>query len=177
MFSEIEQEEIINKFLGDININETKKIIQKEIAKHNPIELVNLNLPSECLNLIQDYSIKCDCRKCDYLNRVMFVHTDKRYSACVKTNHFFTEFYKFPLEDKLKPHFKLSKKKYNLLQLIYQFKFDIGSLNIKYFIGEHYKDVDKVVKEFNEIIKFIYENDFTIIENIKLNYYPEIKWW
>ena len=45
MFSEIEQEEIINKFLDDININETKKLIKKEIAKHNfnPVELFHLN--------------------------------------------------------------------------------------------------------------------------------------
>ena len=32
-FTEIEQEEIINKFLDDININETEKLIKKELKK------------------------------------------------------------------------------------------------------------------------------------------------
>ena len=37
----------------------------------------------------------------------------------------------------------------------------------------HRKNEDKILKEFNEIIKFIYENNFTKFENVNLNYYPE----
>ena len=115
MFTEIEQEEITNKFLDDININETEKLIKKEIAKHNynPIELFHLNLPSNSLKLVNEYKIKCDCRTCNYLNRVMFVHTDERYNDRIKTHHFFEEFYRFPKEDELKQHFKLSRNKYS----------------------------------------------------------------
>ena len=177
MFSEIEQEEIINKFLDDININETEKIIKKEIAKHNynPIELFHLNLPSESLKLINDYGKGgCKCGKCIYLNRVMFIHTDERYNDRIKTHHFFSELYRFPEEDVLKRRFKLSKNKYWLFFNLFR-DMDVRKDIVKQGISAtyHRKNEDKVLKEFNEIIKFIYENNYTKFKDIKLNYYPE----
>ena len=176
MFTEIEQEEIIDKFLDDININETKKIIKKEIAKHsyNPIELFHLNLLSENLKLINEYKIKCDCRNCNYLNRVMFVHTDERYNDRVKQHHFFKELYRFPKEDELKQHFKLSKNKYGMFSALFS-GMDISKNIVRQSISANYhpKNIDKILKEFNRIIEFIYENNFTKFENVKLNYYPK----
>ena len=175
-FTEIEQEEIINKFLDDINVTETEKLIKKEIAKHNydPIELFHLNLPSESLKLINEYRMKCDCRKCNYLNRVMFVHTDERYNDRIKTLHFFEELYRFPKEDELKQHFQLSKNKYSLFSSLFS-GMDVRKDIVKQGIGANYhpKNKDKILKEFNEIIKFIYENNLTKFQGIKLNYYPE----
>ena len=57
MFSEIEQEEIINKSIDDININETEKLMKKEMKKHNynPVELFHLNLPNNAVKLINEY--------------------------------------------------------------------------------------------------------------------------
>ena len=112
-FTEIEQDEIINKFLDDININETKNN-KERIEKHNfdPIELFHLILPNNALKLINDYGKKgCGRSKCICLKRVMFVHTDERYNDRIKTHHFFEEFFRFPEEDELKKQFKLSKNK------------------------------------------------------------------
>ena len=176
-FTEIEQEEIIKKFLDDINITETENIIKKEIAKHNynPIELFHLNLPSESLKLINDYRIKCDCRKCVCLNHILFVHKDERWGHYVKPNYFFGELYRFPKKDELEQHFKLSKPKYRLFSGLFQDNMDLGKDMVIRAINANYhpKNVDKVLNEFNEIIKFIYENNFTKFENLRLNHYPE----
>ena len=176
-FTEIEQEEIIKKFLDDINITETKNIIKKEIAKHNynPIELFHLNLPSENFKLINEYGKGgCKCGKCIYLNRVMFIHTDERYNDRIKTHHFFKELYRFPEENELKRHFKLSKNKYSLFSSLFS-GMDVRKDMIICGISNNYhpKNVGKILKEFNEIIKFIYENNYTSFKNVKLNYYPE----
>ena len=151
-------------------------MIKKEIAKHNfdPIELFHLNLPSESLKLINEYRMKCDCRKCNYLNRVMFVHTNERYNDRIKTHHFFEEFYRFPKEDQLKQHFKLSKNKHRLFSSLFD-GMDVSKNIVRQSISNNYhpKNVDKMLKEFNEIIKFIYENKFTKFKDLKLNYHPE----
>ena len=54
---------------------------------------------------------------------------------------------------------------------------DDGKPDIIDRIRRHYhnKNVDKVLKEFNEVLKFIFENNYTKFEDVKLNYYPEIK--
>ena len=146
-FTEIEQEEIIKKFLDDINITETKNIIKKEIAKHNynPIELFHLNLPSENLKLINEYGKGgCKCGKCIYLNRVMFIHTDERYNDRIKTHHFFKELYRFPEENELKRHFKLSKNKYSMFSSLFS-GMDVSKDFVRQIISNNYhpKNVEK----------------------------------
>ena len=179
LFSENKQEkeeEIINKFLDDININETEKLIKKEIAKHNynPIELFHLNLPNNALKLINTYRMKCDCRKCDVLHHIMFVHKDERWSNYVKPIYFFGELYKFPEEDELKKHFKIGRK-YKMFCGLFQ-RFHYGKSNIIRMIeGRNIKySVEKSLKEFNEIIKFIYEHNYNKFEDIKL--YKLLSW-
>ena len=52
---------------------------------------------------------------------------------------------------------------------------DLGKNRVLQSIGANYhpKNEDKILKEFNAIIKFIYENNYTKFENLKSNYYPE----
>ena len=178
-FTEMEQEEIINKFLDDININETEKIIKKEIAKHNynPVELFHLNLPENALKLINEYGKGgCKCGKCIYLNRIMCAHKSESYSDRVKTNYFFERLYRFPEEDVLKRHFKLSKTKSMIFSSCFS-AMDLGKDKIFEIISSNYhrKNEGKVLKEFNEIIKSIYENNYTKFKDIKLNYYPQFQ--
>ena len=135
------------------------------------------NLPNNALKLIHDYGRRrCKCHKCIYLNRVLSNHKDELYRNRVKTNLFFLEFYSFPKEDELKRHFKLSQNKYWVLEGLF-YGMDDGKPDIIDRIRRHYhnKNVDKVLKEFNEVLKFIFENNYTKFEDVKLNYYPEIK--
>ena len=192
-FSEIEQEEIINKFLDDININETEKIIKKEIAKHNynPIELFHLNLPNNALKLINDYGKeKCKCEKCseyNYLINYQSVTTyqnqwqgRKRKLYHHKANWYFSKLYNFPDEETLKRQFKISKKKHHSLWFYFTYCIDAYD-ELEKGVYEHlskcitHYSKNKTIDELNKIMKFMYENNYNKYDNIKLNYYPQIK--
>ena len=193
MFSEIEQEEIINKFLDDININETEKIIKKEMKKHtyNPVELFRLNLPNNALKLINDYGkSKCLCNDCCNFYHIILAKNETTYRCKGKSrktywnkaNLYFSKLYIFPDEETIKKEFKINKKKYGLLDLLFscfitnydELQKDITQ-NVAEKITKLRYSVNKTIDELNTIMKYMYDNNYNKYEHIKLNYYPEIK--
>ena len=83
MFSEIEQEEIINDFLRVIDINDNRKLIKANIetCKTCKISLSNSYLfktfPSEIAQNICQYSFR-ECEGCKNVKKILEYKNDKR---------------------------------------------------------------------------------------------------
>ena len=75
MFSEIEQEEIINEFLNTIYVNDMCKIMDTKIRncpcklEDEKVELCKLNLPHNIINNICKLNYY-ECQDCQYLRRL-----------------------------------------------------------------------------------------------------------
>ena len=91
MFSEIEQEEIINEFLNQININDIKRTINRKIGmckeckfNYNNIQLYKTKLSENIIKHICKYNYK-ECYKCKRLRQLnTFVNID----TCNKSKEF-----------------------------------------------------------------------------------------
>ena len=72
MFSEIDQEEIINRFLDNIYVNDTFKIMKNDTLEcpckmeDEKVELAKLNLPNNLINNICKFNYQ-KCQDCKYL--------------------------------------------------------------------------------------------------------------
>ena len=75
MFSEIEQEEIINRFLDNIYVNDMYKIMKNKITicpcklEDEKIELSKLNLPNTIINTICKFNYN-ECQDCKCLREM-----------------------------------------------------------------------------------------------------------
>ena len=167
-FTEKEQEEIINKFLDDLNKNETEKILKHELSKHNYNSslLLYLKLPFNAIRLIKEYGErKCKCDNCIHLNQT--IDHANRYFSDVSTIYYFNELYKFPKEEELKLQFNLAPSRFKKYRSGFNSRLH-DPTRLKHFVPS------SQLKEFNDILKYIHEHNFTKYEHIKLSYYPEI---
>ena len=186
MFSEDEQEIIIYEFLNMISRKETAEYLKNKCAKCSEckftkqnMELYKLDLPNEVVKNICKMNYD-SCYRCHHSN-VFIQEVDKgRWWKPVDWS-LFTEYYEFPDEEDFNEKFP----KYNMefMEMIYdmmgdkEFKTkndvrvmidDIASeLNIKKY------NVSFKVKQFNKVMKWIYEMGLSTIH--PLNFYPELE--
>ena len=75
MFSEIEQEEIINRFLDNIYVNDMFKIMKTKITtcpcklEDEKVELSKFKLPNALINNICEFNYE-ECQDCKYLREM-----------------------------------------------------------------------------------------------------------
>ena len=126
--------------------------------------------------LIHDYgngqSLCNDC--CNFFSINKHAKKERRDDFSLSV-WYFKELCEFPQEDELKKHFKIGRK-YRMFRDLFQSDFQYGKSNmIRMLEGRYIKcSVEKSLKEFNEIIKFIYENNYNKFESIRLIYFPEL---
>ena len=87
----------------------------------------------------------------------------------ISTIYYFNEFYKFPKEEELKPHFNIAPSRVKKYRTGFNSRLH-DATRLQHFVPP------SKLKEFNDIIKYIHEHNFTIYDNIKLNYCPETRY-
>ena len=118
-------------------------------------------MPSERLKLIKDYGKeKCSCCEC-LCKKIILKQCEENPNDILKSIYYFKELYVFPTENELKKHFKIGRK-YKMFQMLFYHQMYFNKNNVIDTVegGNIKYSVETSLKEFNEILKFIFENDY-----------------
>ena len=164
MFSEIEQEEIINRFLDNIYVNDMFKIMKNETLKclckmeDEKVELAKLNLPHNLINNICKFNYQ-KCQDCKYLWELpKIIERKDKCKAIDGLTFMFVNCHFFPKEEVLREEFIFSVKKNSCLKQTYR---RIGNNDIDMIISiimmERFNQ-DRTIADLNKIFKYINAN-------------------
>jgi hypothetical protein len=164
MFSEIEQENIINEFLNTIYVNDMCKIMKNKIKncpcklEDDKVELSKLNLPHNIINNICKFNYN-ECQDCKGLRKLpQIVERENKSKAIDKLTFMFSKCYFFPDVKDLRNEFNFSVRKISCLKQIYQ-KIKNNNIDMVFEIVKCEKNnLDKTIAHFNKVIKFMYDN-------------------
>ena len=126
MFSEIEQEEIINRFLDNIYVNDMLKIMKTNITtcpdklEDQKVELSKLKLPNALINNICKFNCE-ECQECKYLREMpQTVKREGKSKAIDGLTFMFVKCHFFPDKEELRKEFNFSYKRIDCLRQIYK---------------------------------------------------------
>ena len=164
MFSEIEQEHIINELLNTIYVSDMCKIMKTKIKncpcklEDNKVELCKLNLPHNIINDICKFSYQ-ECEDCQYLRRLpKIVERKNKCKAIDGLTYLFVKCNFFPDKKVLREEFNFSFKRIDCLKQIYR---RIGNNDVDMVIGiiklEKF-NLDRTIADFNKVIQYMYDN-------------------
>ena len=166
VFTEIEQEEIMNEFLNKIYTNDMLNIFDKHVAdcycklNDEKVELSKLNLPSNIINNMCKFNYEeCEGRK-SARRRKMAVKNPERGTAINEYIYLFSRCHSFPDKQDLKVEFKFSFDKISILRNIYRgiYKNDVN--RIAYCCEGTKFNYNNMIRDFNKVVKYIYDNEY-----------------
>ena len=148
VFTEIEQEEIMNEFLNKIYTNDMLYIFDKHVAdcycklNDEKVELSKLNLSSNIINNICKFNYEeCEGRE-SARRRKMAVKNPERGTAINEYVYLFSRCHSFPDKQDLKVEFKFSFDKISILRNIYCFAYNTKFVECPEFKLLEHKDDD-----------------------------------
>ena len=181
-FTEKEQEEIINKFLDIVLVNDTQQELKnkcdackwKNYLNHNRYrDIRHINLPNNILNHIYKFTYKCIfCqRREEPIHEIEYVqnHVVEFLNNANIKNWLFVIQCKFPDKSSLP---KMSKQRYNLMKHIYVFHLQYykGQSTTELNIKELFRKVGfSPVKNYQEL----YAITIKIKRECKMTYSPD----
>ena len=165
MFSEIEQEEIINEFLNAIYVNDMCKLMKTKIKdcpcklEDVKIELSRLNLPNNIISNICKFNYD-ECYDCKYLrNLPKIVARENKSKAIDGLTFMFARCHFFPDVKDLRNEFNFSVRRIQCLKQIYQ-KIKNNNIDMVIEIIKLEKfNLNKTIADFNKVIKYMYDNE------------------
>ena len=164
MFSEIEQEEIINRFLDNIYVNDMFKIMKNKTLncpckmEDEKVELAKLNLPNNIINCICKFAYQ-ECNNCKYLGGLpkVFEKQRRECKAIDGLSFMFAKCHSFPKREVLSKEFQFSKRRYDCLKGIFQ-SIGYNDFDGVLFNLEDERKQDKTINDLNKVFKFIYDS-------------------
>ena len=164
MFTEIEQEEIINEFLSTIYVNDMCKIMNNKIVncpcklEDVKVELCKLNLSNNIINNICKFTYS-ECEDCKTLGKLPeLVERKNKSKAIDKLTFMFSHCYFFPDLKDLRDEFNFSVRNISCLKQMYR---KIKNNDIGYLIEivkcEKY-NLDRTIDDLNKVFKYMFDN-------------------
>ena len=184
VFTEIEQEEIMNEFLNKIYTNDMLNIFDKHVAdcycklNDEKVELSKLNLSSNIINNICKFNYE-ECEGCESARRrKMAVKNPERGTAINEYIYLFSRCHSFPDKQDLKVEFKFSFDKIRILRNIYRGIYNNDVNRIAYCCEGTKFNYNNMIRDFNKVVKYIYDNEYCrrcFAHNTKFVECPEFK--
>ena len=187
IFTESQQEEIIHEFLNYITRKETAKYLEDKCSKCDEckfkkenMELYKLNLPNDVVKNICKMNYD-ECYRCHHSND--FISMVKKGKCWRPIDwHLFTTYYDFPEDDEDFEE-QFPDCNYKLMYIIYDMMGDKEfktKKEVREMIKEEAMELDitdykvsKIVKQFNNIMKWMYDMKLCGIH--PLDFYPKLE--
>ena len=161
MFSEKEQENIINEFLNNIYVNDMYKIKKTKIIncpcklEDKKAELCKLNLPQNIINDICNFSYQ-EHEDCQRLRRLPeIVERKNKCKAIDALTCLFVKCHFFPEKNVLKNEFNFSIRRIDCLKQIYRKIGNNGVDMVIEIIKLEKFNLDRTIADFNKVIKYM----------------------